>query len=111
MQLTRLAEDYSKIKEAGADLIAISADTKDYAWSMGLAIGAKFQILSDSDHKVIESFGVLNAKEHGGIAHPSTFIIGKDGRILYAYVGKDPGDRPEDDAIINELKKISAAKQ
>ena len=110
MQLTRLAEDYNKIKEAGADLIAISADTKDYAWSMGLATGAKFQILSDSDHKVIDSFGVLNAKEHGGIAHPAIFIIGKDGLIRYMYVGKDPGDRPEDETILEEVKKISAAK-
>lgn len=110
MQLTRLAEDYNKIKEAGADLIAISTDTKDYAWSMGLATGAKFQILSDSDHKVIESFGVLNAKEHGGIAHPSIFIIDKDGRIRYMYVGKDPGDRPEDVTILDEVKKIAAAK-
>jgi peroxiredoxin len=110
MQLTRLAEDYNKIKEAGADLIAISADTQDYAWSMGLTTGAKFQILSDSDHKVIESFGVLNAKEHNGIAHPSIFIIDKDGRIRYMYVGKDPGDRPEDGTILEEVKKLSAAK-
>ena len=110
MQLTRLAEDYNKIKEAGAELIAISADTKDYAWSMGLTIGAKFQILSDSDHKVIDSFGVLNAREHGGIAHPATFIIAKGGLIRYVYVGKDPGDRPEDETILEEVKKVAAAK-
>ena len=77
---------------------------------MGLATGAKYQILSDSDHKVIESFGVLNAKEHHGIAHPSIFIIGKDGRIRYMYVGKDPGDRPEDETILQEIKKASATK-
>ncbi len=91
-------------------MIAISADTKDYAWSMGLATGAKFQILSDSDHKVIESFGVLNARERNGIAHPAVFIIDKDGRIRYAYVGKDPGDRPEDATVLEEVKKISAVK-
>jgi peroxiredoxin len=110
MQLTRLAEDYEKIKQAGADLIAISSDEQNYAWSMSLTTGAKFQILSDSDRKVIQSYGVLNAKEHNGIAHPAVFIIDKEGRIRFLYVSKDPGDRPEDQAIIEEVKKLSATK-
>jgi peroxiredoxin len=110
MQLTRLAEDYEKIKEAGADLIAISADDQNYAWSMGQTTGAKFQMLSDSDHSVIESYGVLNAKEHGGIAHPSVFIVDKEGRIRYMYVGKNPTDRPPDENIVEQVKKVTGAK-
>ena len=110
MQLTRLAEDYEKIKQAGADLIAISSDDQNFAWSMSLTAGAKYQILSDSERKVIKAYGVLNARERDGIAHPAVFIIDKEGRIKYMYVGKDPGDRPEDQAIIDEVKKLSATK-
>ena len=110
MQLTRLAEDYEKIKQAGADLIAISSDDQNFAWSMSLTTGAKYQILSDSDRKVIRSYGVLNAKERDGIAHPSIFIIDKEGLIRYMYVGKDPGDRPEDQTIIDEVKKLASPK-
>ena len=77
---------------------------------MSMTAGAKYQILSDSNRKVIQSYGVLNAKEHDGIAHPSVFIVDKEGRIRYMYVGKDPGDRPEDQAIIDEIKKLSATK-
>ena len=110
MQLTRLAEDYEKIKQAGAELVAISVDTKEYAWSMGQTTGARFQILSDLDHKVIESYGVLNAKEHNGIAHPSVFIIDKKGLIRFLYVGKDAADRPTDETIVEEVKKVVAAK-
>jgi peroxiredoxin len=103
-----LAEDYDKIKQAGADLIAVSVDDQSFAWSMGQTTGAKFQILSDSDKKTIISYGILNAAEHDGIAHPSIFILDKAGRIRYLHVGKDPQDRPSDEAIIEELKKISA---
>ena len=111
MQLTRLAEDYEKIKSAGAvELITISADNQNYAWSMGQTTGAKYQVLSDSDRSVIKLYGVLNAKEHDGIAHPSTFIIDKTGRIQYLYVGKDPQDRPSDDVLVAEIKKAAAVK-
>ena len=110
MQLTRLAEDYSKIKQAGAELIAISVDDQSFAWSIGQTTGAKFQILSDSDKKVITSYGILNAEEHGGIAHPSIFIVDKTGRIRFLHVGKDPQDRPSDEVILEEIKKAAAPK-
>ena len=108
MQLTSLAEDYDKIKQAGADLVAISVDKPEFAWSMSQTTGAKFQLLSDTDHKVIEAYGVFNANEHDGIAFPSTFILDKRGTIRYMYVGKVPTDRPPDDAIIDQVKKIAA---
>lgn len=110
MQLTRLAEDYEKFKQAGADVVAISVDNPSYAWSMAQTTGAKYQILSDVDKKVITSYGVLNPKEHGGIAHPAVFIVDKAGVIRFQYVGKDAGDRPADELIMEEVKKLSAAK-
>jgi peroxiredoxin len=112
MQLTRLAEDYEKIKQAGAvELITISADNQNYAWSMALSTGAKYQILSDADRSVIKSYRVLNPREHDGIAHPSVFIIDKAGLIQYLYVGKDPSDRPADDVLLEVIKKIAGAQK
>ncbi|HWP43568.1 MAG TPA: redoxin domain-containing protein, partial [Blastocatellia bacterium] len=70
--------------------------------------GAKFQILSDSDRKVIKSYGILNPNENNGIAHPSIFIVDKSSIIRYLYVGKDPQDRPPDEKIIEEIKKLAA---
>ena len=111
MQLTRLAEDYEKIKQAGAvELITISADDQNYAWSMGMTTGAKYQILSDGDRSTIKSYGVYNAAEHGGIAHPAVFIIDKSGRIQYMYIGKDAGDRPADEVVIEAVKKVASSK-
>ena len=74
---------------------------------MAQTTGAKFQILSDADKKTITTYGILNANEHGGIAHPSTFILDKEGRIRYMHVGKDPQDRPSDEVIVQEVKKIT----
>jgi peroxiredoxin len=105
-----LAEDYSKIRQAGADLIAVSVDEQSFAWSMAQTTGAKFQILSDADKKTIAAYGIVNSAEHDGIAHPSVFILDKDGRIRYLHVGKDPQDRPPDETLFEEVKKLTGAK-
>ena len=91
-------------------MIAISSDQQSFAWSMGQTTGARFEILSDADRKVITSYGVLNPAEHGGIAHPAILIVDRDGKIKYLHVGKDPMDRPPDEKIIEEVKKLAAAK-
>jgi peroxiredoxin len=74
---------------------------------MGQTTNAKFQILSDADKKTIIAYGILNAEEHGGIAKPSTFIVDRDGRIRFLYVGKDAADRPDDALVFAELKKLT----
>ena len=105
-----MAEDYDKIKQAGGELIAVSVDEQSFAWSMAQTTGAKFQILSDAEKKTITEYGIVNAAEHGGIAHPSIFVLDKEGRIRYMYVGKNAQDRPPDETIVEELKKVVAAK-
>ena len=105
-----MAEDYDKIKQAGGELIAVSVDEQSFAWSMAQTTGAKFQILSDAEKKTITEYGIVNAAEHGGIAHPSIFVLDKEGRIRYMHVGKDAQDRPPDETILQELKKVVAAK-
>jgi peroxiredoxin len=77
---------------------------------MAQTTGAKFQILSDVDKKTIIEYGILNAAEHGGIAHPSIFILDTQGKIRYMHVGKDAQDRPPDETIVTEVKKVTAAK-
>lgn len=105
-----MAEDYDKIKLAGAELFAISVDEQSFAWSMAQTTGAKFQILSDAEKKTISDYGIVNKAEHGGIAHPSVFILDKEGRIRYMHVGKDPSDRPPDDTIITEVRKVTGTR-
>lgn len=105
-----MAEDYNNFKRAGGEVIAISVDEQSFAWSMAQTTGAKFQILSDADKKVITSYGILNAAEHDGIAHPSIFIVDREGKIRFLHVGKDPQDRPPDETILEEVKKATGVK-
>ena len=91
-------------------MIAVSVDEQSFAWSMAQTTGAKFQILSDADKKTIASYRIVNAAEHDGIAHPSVFILDREGKIRFLHVGKDPQDRPPDETILEEVKKLSGVR-
>jgi len=47
-----------------------------------------FSILCDPERSVITAWGLLNPREHGGIAIPSMFVIGNGRRIELASVDR-----------------------
>ena len=54
-----------------------------------------FPFLLDEDRSVTRSYGVYTAFNHESIriAVPSTFVIGRDQKIRYIYVGANQNDR------------------
>jgi peroxiredoxin len=69
---------------------------------MAQKLNLPFPLLSDPQHGVIQSFGVLD----GNIARPSTFVVDSTGLIRWSYLGEDRSDRPFNDAILSELAEI-----
>ncbi len=61
-----------------------------------------FTFLLDEDRTVTKAYGVYHriGLDAYDIAHPATFIIGRDGAVRWIYVGKSQGDRaPIEDVI------------
>ena len=100
--MASLAGDYDRFKSQGAEVLAISVDQPNKSREMASKLGLPFPLLSDADHKVIESFGVLD----GRMARPSTFVIDRSGVIRWSYLGEDRSDRPFNDALISRLSEI-----
>jgi peroxiredoxin Q/BCP len=96
-----LAGDYDKFKSQNAQVLAISVDPPGKSRDMSAKLGLPFPLLSDPDHKVIESFGVLD----GNMAQPSTFVLDTAGVIRWSYLG-DRTDRPFNDTIVSSLGDI-----
>lgn len=80
-----------------------------------------FHILIDEDNRVIQSYEVATKKREfkdipalfagkkaGTYAMPSIFIIDTGGIIRYSYIGESFTDRPTNEQIIHELKKLQA---
>jgi peroxiredoxin len=97
-----LAGDYEKFKSEGAEVLGISIDQANKSREMAAKLKLPFPLLSDLNHTVIESFGVLD----GNMGRPSTFIIDTAGVIRWSYLGEDRSDRPFNDAILSKLSEI-----
>ncbi len=73
--------------------MAISKDDVSYAAEMRELLGAEYVILADPEGVAVNAFGVDDLLGDG-LAAPSTFIIGSDGVVRWAYVAEDDADRP-----------------
>ena len=77
------------------------ADAQKAAVEMKLA----YPVLSDTCRTAISTWGVLHHTE--GIARPSMFLVNKEGKIVWKYIGTDAADRPP---IATVLKQMHGAK-
>ncbi len=62
-----------------------------------------FPLLSDGEGEVIKEYVVWDEK--GEISRTVLFVIGKDGQIIYRYLGEDFADRPRDQKLLKALEK------
>ncbi len=86
-------------------MIAVSADAPADGQKLATDLRLSYPILSDIYRNHIRTYGVLHPQE--GIARPSMFVINKEGKIVWKYVGMDASDRP---AMATILRQLAAAK-
>lgn len=61
-----------------------------------------YPILLDINLASVDQLGI-----RAELAKPSTYIIDREGRVRFAYVGESIADRPTVDSVLNQLAKLS----
>lgn len=113
-QTQSLAKDYSKIEALGGKVLVIFPVEKpsEKVFSSELVDMARIVLKSDSAPMPFPiAYDVqLSAVDQLGIraqlAKPATYIIDRQGKLRYSYVGSDPADRPNVNTIIKQLQAI-----
>lgn len=82
-------------------MIALSADPPADGQRVAAELKLTYPILSDVFKNYIRQYNVLHPTE--GIARPSMFIVNKEGRIVWSYVGMDASDRPPMATVLQQL--------
>ena len=101
-QLGQLQELLPQIKDRGATLWAISADTLADSQALAQKLKLEYPVAADPELRAIRSYGVEMAGTP--IAVPATFVLRPgDGEIVYRYVGETLFDRPAQAAILAAL--------
>jgi peroxiredoxin len=65
-----------------------------------------FPVLFDETRKVTRAYGVYHAFGHDAynIAHPATFVIGRDGKICWIAVSPNQAERPTTEDILAAIE-------
>ena len=113
------------LKQLGAGLIAISPQTADNSLSTAEKNQLKFTVLSDTNLEAAKAFGiafempenlidlyksfgndlsVVNGNGRWVLPLPATYVIGRDGKIIYAHVEADYRVRAEPADVLVRIK-------
>ncbi|MBS0538619.1 MAG: peroxiredoxin [Proteobacteria bacterium] len=107
------AEAAASFEAAGATLIGMSADNMDTLHKFSVQeCSAKFPVAADPDLKVIKAYdSALIRVGSYGIADRISYVIGTDGKVVYAYSDRNPDKHVENTlAVVKELKAKAASK-
>jgi peroxiredoxin len=113
-----------EIEQAGAILAAVSPQTVKQSFFMRDQHKLRFTLLSDAGNKLAREFGLtyslpqeqkavyqkafvnlpfVNGDESWELPIPATYIIDRDGTVLYASANEDYTERPEPEDIVRFL--------
>ncbi len=123
-QMEAMSAILPQIERAGATLIAISPQTVKQSFFMHDQHKLRFPLLSDAHNNVARRFGLTyrvpasqeavyrrafvnlplaNGDESWELAIPATYIIGRDGTILFVSADEDYTERPEPRDLVSFL--------
>ncbi len=71
------------LRTLGVRVAAVSVDLPESLRTLRADLGLEFELLSDARREVVRAWGLLNARERGGIAIPAVFILDHGGQIVY----------------------------
>lgn len=115
------------IREAGAEIIAITPETIDGIGKTTALTDAAFDIISDTNMSIMQSYEVdfkvtatyatltklfagasiagNNQQEEAYLPIPATYLIGQNGEIIHVWFDPDYSERARISDILNFLKK------
>lgn len=101
-----MQKHYDKIKNSGAEVLAISTDDLSGAESILAKAGPDFPVLySSKNNEVPISYDVFDLFGDG-LASASVFIVDKDGNIAYENIGKNYRHQVSGETVLDALADI-----
>jgi len=126
LTLLALRKELPNFKNAGATLLALTPELPDRSMSTAEKYSLKFEVLSDIDNNVARKYGIVfklsedvakiydkkfglseyNGNDDDELPLAATYVINRNGKIIYAFLDADYRNRAEPSEITAVLKKI-----
>lgn len=104
----QLRDCYPEFQRLGIQVASVSVSSASQAKAYSEHTGLPFPLIADPERKAIKAYGVYHflSLEAFRMARPSCFLIDRDGRIRFLYVGSNQFDRPDLEALLAEAAKL-----
>jgi len=98
----------TEIHELDAEVLAISVDPPEHSREIVAAYGLEFPVLSDPSLVAIDAFGVRHPGGglDGDIARPATFILDREGAIVWRDLTENWRVRVRPERLLDELRRL-----
>ena len=96
-------QDFSTLNDLNAQVLGISVDSKYSHKEFARKLGLNFPLLSDFSKEVCKLYGTLRKE---GFSERAYFIIDKQGIVRFKYFMPTPGERIENEQLIEELNRL-----
>ena len=83
--------------------MGVSVDTPEASTELRQDLGLDFPVLADTSRETLRSYDLLNRRERQGIAIPATFVVDREGTIVFRSVDR-MHSRVRPDSLIGFLK-------
>lgn len=101
-EVAMLRDDYDVIRELGAEVVAVSADSLDTHAGFAARLGGlPFPLVSDAGLAAARAYGVVD--DEGKRSRRAVFVIDAGGRVLHAEPWFQPGNPGQYEAIFRAL--------
>jgi len=97
-----LQENYARFLSLNVQVIAVSVDGASDAGEMVGHAQATYPVLADPGTQTAKDYGVYDLLDDG-VSAPATFIIDNNGTIIWLHIGRDAGDRPTAEGLLQVL--------
>ena len=101
-EMTAFQDRIEEFRALGATVYGVSIDSPFALNEFRDQLGLEFDLISDSNREVVDTFDVSMDFEHLGvenIAKRAVFVVDESGTVTYAWVSDDPGREPDYDAV------------
>jgi peroxiredoxin Q/BCP len=98
-QACSIRDSWSKMKEAGIQVIGVSEDPKELQKDFATRNSLPFTLVADTDGKVAKAFGVpLMGKAPAAVTKRQSFLI-KEGKVVWNMLDKTSTDKHAEDVL------------
>ena len=104
--MTKFAEKFDQMKDAGVFFIGINNDNLDQHKLFKVRMGLPWDLLFDENQTIVKQYGSIVGPGHmvTGYTNREFFLIGQDGTVLYTWKADVPPTLPKFDELLADVK-------